>query len=356
MSGSPIAAPSDNRAPLSEITTVNGRSYRVASIERSRLASDRTSRVAVLFNEDDLRAKRLRAASLPLLTGLSTIVLLTSVTYSLTNRLIGRLSRLQQQVNKIAEGDFQTILPPGSLDEVGLLSSSIQTMSDQLRRMWATLRRQQGEKLLHQMAGGLSHQLRNSITGARMAIELHVKQCRQPDEASQIAIAQLDQTEAYVKRLLLAASGKQEADQPRTMGECLSEVRDTLSATARHLNVTLSWQLEGELNQMVVSDGPSLASAVSNLVLNALQAATEVSVMVRADGNVATIAVVDNGPGPPASVADEIFEPFVTSKPEGLGLGLPVVAESVRRLGGTVSWDRVSHHTQFSMSIPVKRV
>jgi signal transduction histidine kinase len=166
----------------------------------------------------------------------------------------------------------------------------------------------------------------------------------------------LDQTEAYVKRLLLAASGKQEADQPRTMSECLSEVRDTLSATARHLNVTLSWQLEGELNQMVVSDGPSLASAVSNLVLNALQAATEVSVMVRADGNVATIAVVDNGPGPPASVADEIFEPFVTSKPEGLGLGLPVVAESVRRLGGTVSWDRVSHHTQFSMSIPVKRV
>jgi C4-dicarboxylate-specific signal transduction histidine kinase len=91
-------------------------------------------------------------------------------------------------------------------------------------------------------------------------------------------------------------------------------------------------------------------------VLNALQAATEVSVVVRSNESEATISVVDNGQGPPASLADEIFEPFVTSKPEGLGLGLPVVAEAVRRLGGTVSWDRVNHHTQFTMSIPVTTV
>ena len=61
----------------------------------------------------------------------------------------------------------------------------------------------------------------------------------------------------------------------------------------------------------------------------------------------AVLTVCDNGTGPPEEVADEIFDPFVTSKPEGLGLGLPVVARCARRLNGSVQWDRVGQHTRF---------
>jgi len=67
----------------------------------------------------------------------------------------------------------------------------------------------------------------------------------------------------------------------------------------------------------------------------------------------ALLTVCDNGEGPPPEVANEIFEPFVTSKPEGLGLGLPLVARCARRLEGEVKWDRVGQQTRFSLRFKV---
>lgn len=67
----------------------------------------------------------------------------------------------------------------------------------------------------------------------------------------------------------------------------------------------------------------------------------------------AVLTVSDNGAGPPPDVAKEIFEPFVTSKPEGLGLGLPLVARCARRLDGEIQWDRVEQQTRFCLTFRV---
>jgi signal transduction histidine kinase len=91
-----------------------------------------------------------------------------------------------------------------------------------------------------------------------------------------------------------------------------------------------------------------LSAAISNLLINAMQAGREVDVTAsKADVDRLRVIVQDDGPGPPAEVADDLFEPFVTSKPEGLGLGLPLVARSAERLGGTVEWHRNAGKTQF---------
>jgi signal transduction histidine kinase len=156
-----------------------------------------------------------------------------------------------------------------------------------------------------------------------------------------------------MQRLLIAASGRREANHPQSLGKCLAEAERMLSATARHLRVSLVWHMDDALYQFEVADGPSLHAAVTNLVLNAIQAASEVVVTVHCAEDHVVIKVVDDGKGPPSSVADEIFQPFVTSKPEGLGLGLPLVAESAKRLGGEVSWDRENDHTRFTMSAQV---
>jgi two-component system nitrogen regulation sensor histidine kinase GlnL len=52
------------------------------------------------------------------------------------------------------------------------------------------------------------------------------------------------------------------------------------------------------------------------------------------------VCVIDNGPGAPADIADHLFDPFVSGKPEGQGLGLALVDKLVRDMGGVVQYSR----------------
>ena len=408
-----------------QVVTIAGQSYRYSTFVLRTQNQDNTLWVAVLFNESELREARWRMASFPLLTGFSTIILLTSVTLLFASRLVRRLSTLQQCVGRISTGEFNAIVPTGPTDEVGQLGVAVTRMSRQLLKMQETLQRQQGEKLLHQVAGGLAHQLRNSTTGARMAIELHQQRCDFADDSLGVALNQLENTEAHVRRLLTVASGRVEEDSAAFALGCLEDSMRTLKATAKHLRIDLEASLAADLAGVVVRDGPSLQAAFSNLVLNAMYEGTRVSVECRivsestdrqinhqallvdeaavikdpafmksgpdkvtsdhdliprmpaasenqkrdhaggladsvADASnesarvwYALLTVSDNGKGPPKEVAGEIFEPFVTSKPEGLGLGLPLVARCARRLDGEVNWDRVEQQTKFSLRFKV---
>ncbi|WP_231753232.1 sensor histidine kinase [Rosistilla carotiformis] len=311
--------------------------------------SDRVESVLILFDEALLRDARRRAAILPLATGLSTIVALASITLIVTERMVRRITSLQGRVERVAAGDFESKVSDNVGDELGRLGAAVETMANQLKQLWATVHHQEGEKLLHQIAGGLAHQLRNSLTGARMAIELHANDCREDaDEGLQVAIGQIEQAEDYVRRLLLVASGRQAEDRPLDALTCLCDVRDSLSPIARHLNVDLQWDLDAGIDGHRIKDGASLSSAISNLVLNAIQTGDSVRVEARIRNQQwVQVAVIDNGPGVAEALVDDLFKPFVTSRPEGLGLGLPVVARAAEHLDGHVVWLRRSQQTVF---------
>jgi signal transduction histidine kinase len=77
-----------------------------------------------------------------------------------------------------------------------------------------------------------------------------------------------------------------------------------------------------------------------NLVLNAAQASARggtVTVKTRAEGRVAEIAVIDRGVGIGEAYMKDIFNPFFTTKPEGVGLGLAIVAKIVDEHGGKIA-------------------
>jgi signal transduction histidine kinase len=92
----------------------------------------------------------------------------------------------------------------------------------------------------------------------------------------------------------------------------------------------------------LVGDGDLLEQAIYGLLLNAAEAIGErgrIEVAVRAgpaDGEAVSIEIVDDGPGIEAARRAEIFEPFVTTKPQGSGLGLPMIRRAVEDHGGAV--------------------
>ncbi len=351
------------RAPVQSLVTIGDQSYHYGWFYRKSTA-DRdpmdAALVAVLFHPRDVSAARYRAAVLPLITGLSTIVVLASVLLVMADRIVRQLSKLRMRVDRVAAGNFDSEETPTKQtspaidgdDELERLELAIDRMSNQLRQMWRSIHKQQGQKLLHQVAGGLAHSLRNSLTGATMAIELHRQACPADDESMTVALGQLEQAESHVRRLLHVAAGNQNADQPMSVADAIADIRPTLDATAKHLRISLRWQIAGNTDHATVADGPSLTAAIANLVLNATEAATQVTVEIACAERLC-VRVIDDGDGPPDAVAAEVFEPFVTSKPEGLGLGLPLVARSVHRLGGDVQWFRRDLKTVFEFHTDV---
>ncbi|MCM2374892.1 sensor histidine kinase [Aporhodopirellula aestuarii] len=332
--------------------------------KRGKARSDDVARVAVVFDEKTLSASRRRAAILPLATGLSTILALSSITLFMQSRLVGRIAKLQRRVRGIAEGEFTSTATQYAPDELGQLGAAVDDMAGQLDQLWKRVNRQQSEKLLHQIAGGMAHQLRNSLTGARMAVELHAAQCDSHDtESLPIAIHQIELSEDYVRRLLLVASGRQDQDRPTDVTVCWNDVRSSLTPIARHWHVDIQWHVDEAIDSPShtdatahIKDGPTWVAAVTNLVHNAMQAGEVVEVYLeRPNATTVRVRVRDNGPGIDETVADELFEPFVTSKPEGMGLGLSVVRRAAEHLNGNVRWHRTEGWTVFEFTASLIR-
>lgn len=346
-------------------SSTDGRTFHVLAfpIKNEPSRQDRVASISVLFDESQIEASRRRAAILPLATGLSTILALTTIMLLLSSRLISRVGKLQRRVERVAAGDFQSTVSDDVDDEIGRLGGAVDSMASQLSQLWSQINRQQSEKLLHQIAGGMAHQLRNSLTGARMAVEMHAQHCGAvDDEGIGVAISQMEVAEDYVRRLLLVASGRQDEDHAAEVQSCFDDVRSSISPIARHLHVNVQWMVTspagrtdtkvGECAGIVgrVHDGPTWIAAASNLIHNAIQAGDDVQVELSHVGHdCVRLSVSDNGPGVPASIAAELFEPFVTSKPEGMGLGLSVVRRAAERLGGAVRWRREDHRTRFEL-------
>ncbi len=325
-----------------------------------RESSDGVQRVDVLYDAPELQRTKWRFASLPLLTGLSTIALMSILAWFLSQHVIRRIGQLHGRMDRIATGEFEEFeFEPAPRDELGQLDEAMQKMGRDLARLWKTVQRQERERLIHLFAAGLAHQLRNSLTGARMAVELHAEHCHDnQDEGVKIALHELVRTEEYVQRILMVASEQDETLQPGALKEIIEEVQGGLLLMAKHQHVELIVEVDETVASCWVADRQGCAAALQNLVLNGLQAGGDRVRVIgeRIDrslnGTFVWLSVSDNGRGPPILAEGDIFDPFVTTKPEGMGIGLTLVRQAVTRLGGEVDWKRENDETVFTMRLP----
>ena len=68
-----------------------------------------------------------------------------------------------------------------------------------------------------------------------------------------------------------------------------------------------------------------------------------------------SLTIADSGAGPADDVKQRLFDPFVTSKPDGAGLGLSVTREVIDQHGGRLFWRRADEMTYFTVELPVLR-
>jgi len=135
--------------------------------------------------------------------------------------------------------------------------------------------------------------------------------------------------------------------------DLITELEQLVTPHAKHAHVDLT--VNSQAGEAIVSDAESFRLATLNLALNAIEAAGSdgsVSVDCFLNDESVCVAVRDSGDGPPPENSDSLFEPFVTSRPEGVGLGLVLVRQTADRAGGSVTWAREENQTVFRLAIP----
>lgn len=132
---------------------------------------------------------------------------------------------------------------------------------------------------------------------------------------------------------------------PADLAACCTSVLDLLEPRLRRQGVTTRLALPPQLPQ-VAADRTQIEMVLHNLVSNAVDAmasgtaSRELLIEARAVAGQVLLAVHDSGPGVAGEVLPQIFEPFNTSKPDGMGLGLAISRNLLRAHGGDLTYQR----------------
>jgi signal transduction histidine kinase len=310
-----------------------------------------------------------------LVLGVSAGVASVGLAVVLARGLSGRIQELERRTRLIAAGDFSPMHLPRRDDEIRDLTRSVNEMAQRLAQFQETAQRTERLRLLGQVSAGLAHQLRNGLTGARLAVQLYARECAaQTDTAAlDVALRQLTLLERNLKRFLDLGRGDGGRRERCSLAALAEEAVHLLGPQCRHAGIELRWRPPAGPCP-VVGDPGQLGQLLLNVLGNAVEAAGpggQVEVQLRiADcglrieesssesairdpqSAMVVVDILDSGPGPAPEVAEKLFEPFVTGKPEGVGLGLAVARQVAEAHGGRIGWCRRDGRTCFRIELP----
>ena len=192
-----------------------------------------------------------------------------------------------------------------------------------------------------EMAARLAHQIRTPLSSTL----LYVSHLSRPDleapdrdRISDKMLGRLRHMEQLVNSMLTFVRGGACGAEPLSAKEMLLGVAEVAEQQLAPVNGQLS--IEGALPEVELQGNrEALHSALLNLVDNAIDVIGEdvcLELLAEADQSQLRIRLRDNGPGVDRAIRGKIFDPFFTTRVQGTGLGLAVVAMTIRAHGGTI--------------------
>jgi two-component system, NtrC family, nitrogen regulation sensor histidine kinase GlnL len=259
----------------------------------------------------------------------------------------------------------------------GSVEAAVAVLRDisRIRQLEAEVRRGETLATAGRMAVGLAHEIRNPLGAIRGAVQLLARDLAHDErlrEYTDVLIQEVDRVNRIIEMLLDLARPVQLRAVPLNLHQLLEGVALLLEENARAQSVTIVRRYDPSLPP-ILGDKDRLVQVFHNLLRNALDAMSgggRITLVTRISLNpvfakvdvgaghrsMIEVQVIDDGAGIPVAVRGRVFDPFFTTRPKGLGLGLALCHRIVEEHKGAIQIDsREGRGTVVTCFLPVAR-
>jgi two-component system nitrogen regulation sensor histidine kinase NtrY len=309
---------------------------------------------------------RNRIRSAALLAGSAGIVLAILFSGWAASRVTRPVEQMAGAAREVAAGNWNTIVPVNSADELGALAESFNRMTQELLQQREQLVQSERVAAWRELARRLAHELKNPLFPLQLTVENLVRAREQSPEqfdevfreSSSTLLAEIANLKTIISRFSEFSGMPQPQFQRVQLNEIVQNVARLLQAQLRSQQgaaIECRLELAADL-EPIAADSELLHRAFSNLALNALDAMPQggtLSLGTRQSRNRVTVEVADTGTGLTAEECDRLFTPYYTSKAHGTGLGLAIVQSVISDHGGRISVrSKPGQGTTFTIELP----
>ncbi len=310
----------------------------------------------------DLRAQIRGAALLAASVGLLLAILLSSVAAA---RVTKPVEELAKAAHEVAAGNWTATVNVSTRDELGELAESFNRMTRDLLDHREKLVQAERVAAWRELARRLAHELKNPLFPLQLTVEnlLRAREQGQQqfDETFRESAATLLTEIANLKSIIAKFSDFSKMPQPQFQPVKLDELFDSVARLhqAQFAKARIAFNFECATTAPIAADPELLHRALSNLVLNAIEAMPkggELGLRANESGDSVRIEVSDTGHGLTPEECSNLFTPYYTSKRQGTGLGLAIVQSIVSDHGGRISVSsEPGRGTKFTIDLPANR-
>lgn len=343
------------RAPVRETIRTSGGQARVLAVPLRAEDGTASGTFVVATFPAEAHAEVDEAVRVVVVVGLVVLGLSALVAWSLAGQVLRPVRALSSTAHRINDSDLTARFPADGHDELADLGRTFNAMLDRLQAGFANQRA---------FLDDVAHELRTPITIVRGHLELLGDDPAERADAVALCTEELDRMNRYVSDLLLVAKAQQ-PDFLKLQPVDVGELVDGVVARAQPI-ADRAWVLDGAPppgRLLVIADPERLTQALLNLAQNAAQhtrPGTVIGIGAAVAGPDLCLWVRDEGPGIEAAAQAGLFQRFArgagsrADRPEGTGLGLPIVRAIAEAHGGRVEVDsRPGHGATFTLTIPV---
>lgn len=339
--------------------------------------------VQVVASSVLLRDQLLTEAQPMALVSAGALLLSILLTVLATNRVLRPVRRIEQTIDRIAQGNYGNAGSVKMAKEFQVVESKLNLLGEQFRgaQQGATELRHNLDQLLEQMASqidvaarlaaisrlssGVAHEIKNPLNAIALRLDLLRERLGGTDAEVaaefEILSKEVMRLDRVVKTFLDFSRPVEVTLADVDLTKLASEVAELMAPQARLSQIALRFVPPDPpapaAATTIRGDSDLLKQAVLNLVTNAIEAMKNggnVTLRVQpARHSSVVLEVADDGPGIPASLRDKVFQLYFTTKTRGSGIGLAMIFRAVQLHNGTISFaSEDGNGTTFRLEFP----